>query len=660
MADLIRVSNEVGRDRNLVQGGGGNTSVKTAEGTMYVKASGTALAEMSEGHGYRLVDVEQCLAILHDDGLAAMESAERDAEVVRRLVESCRDENEGRPSVETTLHALLGPCVVHTHPSVIGGLLCANGGRAALEEILADADPPPLYVEYCDPGYPLAARMGQALAEYRERTGRLPEIVFLENHGLFVSAGDADTALELTHSTFAAVEGAWRARSREVHERRAPAFPRQEEAVLIGGLCSSLRRTYSELLGRPVLVRFGLGDPVKLLLSRPDVKELTSAGPLVPDQVVYCLGAALWVRMPEDPAELRSRVEEAVSGIAAGPATPTCLLVDGLGLFAVGTSPKLLESALCTMEAGLQMLVVAAAFGGPRALPKEAAERMGSLEAEHYRRSLFAGQDAQDPLSGRVAVVSGAGSGLGRGISIGLAKRGVHVVLADIDMPAAQETASRIAEDGGAGTGLPAKADVTSESSVRDLFEYTTAHLGGVDTLVNCAGLGPLYPLADFPVDVWRKVLEVNLTGYFLMGREAAKVMARQGTGGSIVNISSKTGLEPSKNHSAYNATKAAEIHLARGWALELAEDGIRVNTVCPGNVFKESKIWNEDYINALAQKRGIRPEEVIPHYIDMTALEQDVEWDDIADAVAFLTSPAASKITGQTLVVDAGQVFVR
>ncbi|MDP6108141.1 MAG: class II aldolase/adducin family protein, partial [Candidatus Brocadiia bacterium] len=417
LADLIRVSNEVGRDRNLVQGGGGNTSVKTADGTMYVKASGAALGEMSEGCGYRLVDVEQCLAIIHDDALAAMESAERDAEVVRRLVGSCRDENEGRPSVETTLHALLGPCVVHTHPSVIGGLLCANGGRGALEEIFADTDPAPLYVEYFDPGYPLAARMGQTLAEYRERAGRLPEIVFLENHGLFVSAGDADTALALTHSTFRAVERAWRERSGEVHERRVPAFPRQEEAVLTGEVCSSLRRTYAELMGRPVLVRFGLADPVKLLLARPDGKELTSAGPLAPDQMVYCLGSATWVRMPEDPAELPARVEEAVRGIAAGPATPTCVLVDGLGLFAVGISPKLLESTLCTMEAGLQMLVVSAAFGGPRALPAETVERMGSLEIEHYRRSLFAGKDAQDPLRGRVAVVSGAGSGLGRGIS---------------------------------------------------------------------------------------------------------------------------------------------------------------------------------------------------------------------------------------------------
>jgi NAD(P)-dependent dehydrogenase (short-subunit alcohol dehydrogenase family) len=144
------------------------------------------------------------------------------------------------------------------------------------------------------------------------------------------------------------------------------------------------------------------------------------------------------------------------------------------------------------------------------------------------------------------------------------------------------------------------------------------------------------------------------------MAREAARVMKRQGMGGSIVNISSKSGLDASKNHSAYNATKAGEIHMARGWALELAEYKIRVNVVCPGNVFQESNIWNEDYIKALAEKRGLEPDEVIPYYINMTALKEEIKWDDIANAVAFFAGEGAAKITGQTLVVDAGQVFVR
>jgi sorbitol-6-phosphate 2-dehydrogenase len=210
------------------------------------------------------------------------------------------------------------------------------------------------------------------------------------------------------------------------------------------------------------------------------------------------------------------------------------------------------------------------------------------------------------------------------------------------------------------GTGLPLRADVTDEDAVRALFDAAVRELGGVDLLVNCAGIAPAHPLADFPVGDWRRALEVNLTGYFVVAREAARCMIRQGTGGSIINISSKTGLDASKHNSAYNATKAGQIHLARGWALDLAEHGIRVNCVCPGNVFTESQIWNEEYIEAAARKRGIEPQEVIPYYVGLTALKEEITWDDVGEAVAFLAGDGAAKITGQTLVVDAGQVFVR
>jgi len=202
--------------------------------------------------------------------------------------------------------------------------------------------------------------------------------------------------------------------------------------------------------------------------------------------------------------------------------------------------------------------------------------------------------------------------------------------------------------------------DVTSEHAVARLIAGVVRTLGGVDVLVNCAGIAPAYPLTKFPVGAWRKTLEINLTGYLLMAREAARCMVRQGTGGSIVNLSSKSGLQASKHNSAYNATKAGEIHLARGWALDLAEHDIRVNVVCPGNVFQESKIWNPEYIETVAKKRGIKPEEVIPYYVNLTALKKEVTWEDVGEAVAFLASSRAAKITGQVLVVDAGQVFVR
>jgi len=658
--ELIRISNDVGADPDLIQGGGGNTSVKTDDGRMYVKASGTALKDLCEGAGYRLVDLAQCLAILDDAGLADMPAAQREREVNRRSVESCLDDLAGRPSVEASLHAQLGRCVVHTHPSLVNGLMCAKEGREAVEDLLSDLDPPCLYVEYVDFGYPLAVRIREAIAVYRKEHKCLPKVTFLENHGLFVSTETADESLALTRRVFESVRAAWTERMHKVHERRAPAYVRGQEMAYVADICAELRRLYADILGAPVLVRFTQGRSTRAFYAHPDCEKLAQEGPLVPDQVVYCNGGPLWLRAPDEAAGLRDEVRRVVQEHEDGLSTPLCLLVDGLGLFTVGVGSKLLDSGLVTMEAVLDTLLVAACFGGVRGLSAQAVQHIHDSEVEAYRRGVVLGERETSPLAGQVALVSGAGSGLGRGIAIGLAKKGVHVVLADIDYDAAGETQRRIKDSGAPGSAWPVKGDVTAETSVGESFEYAVTHLGGVDVLVNCAGIAPTHPLVEFPLKDWKKTLDVNLTGYFLMSREAARVMKRQGTGGNIINLSSKTGLQASKNHSGYNATKSAEIHLARGWALELAEYGIRVNAVCPGNVFKESKIWNPDYIKALAEKRGLKPDEVIPYYINLTALKAEIEWDDIADAVAFLVSPAASKITGQTLVVDAGQVFVR
>ncbi|HUU11846.1 MAG TPA: SDR family oxidoreductase [Phycisphaerae bacterium] len=265
-----------------------------------------------------------------------------------------------------------------------------------------------------------------------------------------------------------------------------------------------------------------------------------------------------------------------------------------------------------------------------------------------------------DLLAGKVALVTGAGSGLGRGIAEGLARAGAKVALVDIDLAAAEETHARISQAVAPHRSLAVRCDVTDEASVAAAFSHTVEAFGGLDVCVPAAGIAPAYPLVDFPVGPWRKAIDINLTGYFLTAREAARILIRQGRGGSIILVSSKSGLDASKANSAYNATKAGEIHLARGWALELGAEGIRVNAIAPGNVFKGSKIWNPEYIEAAARKRGIQPEEVIPYYVGLTALGIEIQPEDVAGVVCWLASDAARVITGQVIVCDAGQVFVR
>jgi sorbitol-6-phosphate 2-dehydrogenase len=234
------------------------------------------------------------------------------------------------------------------------------------------------------------------------------------------------------------------------------------------------------------------------------------------------------------------------------------------------------------------------------------------------------------------------------------------VALVDIDVRSAEETCDLISKRAGAGSAVAVGCDVTSEGEVEKLMGAILDQWGGLDILVNAAGIAPPFALVDFPADQWRAALEVNLTGYFLTAKAAAKLMIQQGMGGSIIALSSKSGLEASKSNTAYNATKAGEIHMARGWALELGEHGIRVNSVAPGNVFAGSKIWNPEYLRVCAEKHGIKLEEVIPYYVNMTALKRDIRGEDVADAVIFLCSDRAGTITGQTLVCDSGQVMVR
>jgi NAD(P)-dependent dehydrogenase (short-subunit alcohol dehydrogenase family) len=259
-------------------------------------------------------------------------------------------------------------------------------------------------------------------------------------------------------------------------------------------------------------------------------------------------------------------------------------------------------------------------------------------------------------LPGNAVLVTGAASGLGLGIARGLVAAGARVCLTDVDAPGLAAAAASLPS----GQVATAPCDVTNEASVAAAFAAAVAAFGRLDGLVCAAGVAPALPLVDFPLDKWELSLRINLTGYFLCGREAARIFIRQGGGGAMVLLSSKSGLEPSKNNSAYNATKAGEIHLARGWALELGRQGIRVNCIAPGNVFEGSKIWNPTYIAERAKAKGIKPEDVIPSYIAQTALDRDIKPTDIANAAAYLLSDTARCVTGQVLVVDSGQVWAR
>jgi NAD(P)-dependent dehydrogenase (short-subunit alcohol dehydrogenase family)/rhamnose utilization protein RhaD (predicted bifunctional aldolase and dehydrogenase) len=648
LADLIRISNLVGKDPALVQGGGGNTSVKTADGKyMYIKASGTALKDMSETRGWRRMRLDSVLTIIQDRSITKLPTQTREVEVVNRLLLACDDNVTGaRPSVEAHLHGLLDKCVIHLHPSAVSAYLNAREGQAKLEKLFQGEKTPPLWVPYVDPGFSLARKIGQLVQDYRTQYRKMPRILFLDKHGLFVTAPTAGAALRLVRTVIERCSG----------PLRPPAAARtrrpDEDQIRMAKLC--VRRAFFEATGTYSPVTYADDRMIAGFERREDAKRLLSGGALTPDELVYSNGPALWV----DRCDAGMMARRLIAQIGARRKPSTAFLVKDVGLLIAGTG-KVAQTVRDIVAYSLFIRANAPRMGGLRTLTAGEQRFINEWESEAFRMKLVSGE-GRGELTDRIAVVTGAGSGLGRSIAVGLAKAGALVALTDIDEKAAQETADIIAGTKAKNPPKVIRCDVTGEESVREAFQQLLAHWGGLDILVNAAGIAPPYALVDMPVAKWRMALEVNLTGYLLMAREAARIMIAQGMGGSIINLSSKSGLDASKNNTAYNATKAGELHMARGWALELGEHGIRVNSIAPGNVFEGSRIWNPDYIKVCAKKNGIRPEEVIPFYVSKTALRREIKGQDIADAVVFLCSDKARTITGQTLVADSGQVMVR
>jgi NAD(P)-dependent dehydrogenase (short-subunit alcohol dehydrogenase family)/rhamnose utilization protein RhaD (predicted bifunctional aldolase and dehydrogenase) len=640
LAQLIEISRLVGANPDYVQAGGGNTSVKSPDGrTMAIKASGTALTSMRESGGWVELDIAAVLSIFDLTNLATLPTNEREARVLQHLC-SAAVGGHGRPSVESALHAMFDRAVVHTHPVAANALNCGPGLKALLE-ITPPGELPPLWIPYADPGWRLATAVKSAADAYKKEHGRSPAVLFMENHGILVSTPEASKCLALHNE--------WVARCERYFAPKAPSVRtvQQMDSATLRKTMVGLRRAWREARGAPPFARLS-DDPELTSAATNNAADTLASGSLTPDHIVYAGAHAV---LADSLEELPDKLEAAL----AEKAPPKMAVVRNVGTFLLADDPAKLDSAEALGVAAAKTLRFAAGRGGAHNLSPSSADFIINWEAEHYRARLL--EMPSVPLIGKVALVTGAASGLGCGIAQGLVEAGAAVAFCDVDDLGVKAAADSSCDPCRT---LPVHMDVTNEREVAAAFDRILRYWGGVDIAVCAAGIAPAYELVDMPVDKWRLALEINLTGYFLVAREAARVMCAQGDGGSMVIVSSKTGLDASKANSAYNATKSGELHLMRGWALELGPNGIRVNAVAPGNVFEGSKIWNPEYIEAAARKRGIKPEEVIPYYTSLTALKREIKRSDVASAVVFLCSDAARCITGQTLVVDSGQVMVR
>ncbi|MEA3485420.1 MAG: sorbitol-6-phosphate dehydrogenase [Candidatus Aerophobetes bacterium] len=255
-------------------------------------------------------------------------------------------------------------------------------------------------------------------------------------------------------------------------------------------------------------------------------------------------------------------------------------------------------------------------------------------------------------LANKVAIVTGGGQGLGEAIALRLAREGCKVSIADINLPAAEKIVQRIREM--KGDCLAVKTDVTKAKEVKLMVEETVNKFGHLDILVSNAGILKSYELTEFPEEEWRRVIEINLMGYFLTAKEAARVMKKQKSG-VIIQINSKSGKKGSYWNSAYAASKFGGIGLTQSIALDLAPYGIRVNAICPGNLL-DSPLWVNSLYDQYAKKWGISREEVRKRYESQVPLGRGCRYEDVANVVVFLASDEASYMTGQAINVTGGQ----
>jgi sorbitol-6-phosphate 2-dehydrogenase len=258
-------------------------------------------------------------------------------------------------------------------------------------------------------------------------------------------------------------------------------------------------------------------------------------------------------------------------------------------------------------------------------------------------------------LTGKVALVTGAAQGLGEAIAASLAAQGCDLAVADMNGPGAEDVAGQI--EGRYGVrAIGLAMDVTDEPSVAAAFDRAAAEFGRLDVCVSNAGVLFSGAITDFDVARWRKVIDVNLVGYMLVAKHAARLMIPQGSG-VIIQINSKSGKRGSNKNSAYAASKFGGIGLTQSLALELAEQGIRVNAICPGNLL-DSPLWVDSLYAQYAQRWGISAEEVRQKYVDQVPMRRGCTYADVIGLLLFLCSDQSSYMTGQAINVTGGQVM--
>jgi rhamnulose-1-phosphate aldolase/alcohol dehydrogenase len=649
LGQVLLASHLLGADRAVANFGGGNTSAKGPATdhvgreieAMWVKGSGSDLATMGR-EDFTPLRLDEMLAVFERDEMS-------DEAMVAHLARCQVDPAAPRSSIETLLHAFVpARRVHHTHPDGINVLAGTRDGERLVAECFGDAA---AWIPYIRPGFTLAKQVGTAVRE----NPRL-ELVVLAKHGLVVWG---DTAEEAYRRTIEVINRAVAfVKARTAGDQRFDG-PAGEPAGVLEAVLPALRGAVSSERAK-VLVADTSPRVREFVCSRA-APALVTVGAACPDHLVHTKRLPLWI--PFDPAAedagvLAERIREraaafrddyrAYVGDKAEPADPDArvVLIQHVGLAGVGPTTKAATLARDLYHRAIEVIAGAHALGGFVSLDERESSAIEYWPLELYKLSL-----APPPgeLQGRVALVTGAAGGIGRAVVSALATAGASVVAFDLDA----EGAAQAVEPYG---GIAVNGDVTSERAVAGAFAAAVEAFGGVDIVVSNAGVASSAPIDETTLAEWERNHAILGTGYFLVAREAFRVLREQRLGGSIVFVASKNALVAGRNAAAYSSAKAAELHLARCLAEEGGGEGIRVNTVNPDAVLQGSRIWDSSWREERAAAYGIDPGELEEHYRRRTTLGVNIVPEDVAEAVLHFASPRRSgKSTGNVLNVDGG-----
>jgi rhamnulose-1-phosphate aldolase/alcohol dehydrogenase len=670
---LLYRSNLLGSDLRITNYGGGNTSAKLVQkdplsGTdvtvLWVKGSGGDLGSMKRD-GF---------STLYQDKLNALPKLYRgpefEDEMVGYLPHCTFNLNPRAASIDTPLHAYLPFAHVdHMHPDAVIAIAAMANTEAITKQIFEGTVG---WLPWRKPGFELGLMLQRYQAAHPKQRG-----LVLAGHGLFTWGDTAKRCYENTVGVIAHAQD-WLARERVA--RKAVSFGgaaveslpvEMQDATLarvlpvLRGLASKSGRKLLHVDRQSTVMEFvnsrDLVPLAALGTSCPDHFLRTKIRPLILDESIYNLqGAALAEAIEARLAAYRAdyaayyqRCKRADSP-ALRDANPVIILLPRIGMVSIAKDKATARIAAEFYVNAINVMRDANAIDTYVGLPEQEA-----FDIEYWllEEAKLQRMPKAKPMVGKVVVVTGAAGGIGRAIVERFLSEGACVALLDIDVEALEGTRTELAARFGGDMMRAMVCDVTSEDSVIAAYCQSALEFGGVDVLVSNAGIASAAPIEDTTLALWMRSQNILATGYFLVGREAFRMMKAQAIGGTMVFIASKNGMVASNQASAYCAAKAAEIQLSRSFALEGAPLGIRSNVVNPDAVIRGSKIWTGAWSQERAAANKISEDELEAFYRDRSMLKRSVFPEDIAEATYFLASDLSAKSTGNIINVDAGNL---